>query len=489
VPDATSPAQAHLSGQPLPPARPEPELFARTSTERTSVDLLVLGAGTAGLAAAARAARRGRSVLVVDHAEHVGGLAASFDFGGMAVDYGSHRLPARLVPDVAADLEQLLGADLQTRRRSARVRVADRWVPLERSASDLRRLLPHPMVTAMAWDAARSALRRRGGEDYADAMRARVGRRIYDAVHEPYARKIWDQPGNRLVADAAGRIVSADITWRSGRRYRAAGSEFRYPRRGFGQIASALADAAVAAGAEIRLGTEIDAIEPSFGSVTVRTLEGASLTGRHAFSTLPLPRLARSTRPGPPLSAIETATRLRFRAMVLVFLVHEGGRWTPHDCHHIPGGDTPVLRISEPANYRDNPDDPTGHTVLCAELPCSVGDEIWHAADADLTALVQDAAARTGLPGIRVAQVHTHRSATYYPTYTLGYDRDLHGLDSWLRGIPSVTSFGRFGLFFHDNTHHALLLAREAVNALGDDGSFDRLRWERGRERLEGLLD
>ncbi|GAA0626935.1 FAD-dependent oxidoreductase [Sporichthya brevicatena] len=472
-----------------PTGAPEPALIERTSRERTSVDLLVLGAGTAGLAAAVRAARRGRSVLVLDHAEHVGGLAASFDLAGMPVDYGSHRLPARLAPDVLADLEELLGPDLQTRRRSARVRVADRWVPLERPASDLRRLLPHPLFTAMIWDATRTALHRSGGDDYADAMRARVGRRIYEAVHEPYARKIWNQPGSRLDAEATGRIVGADITWRAGRKYRAAGSEYRYPRRGFGQIASALADAAVDAGAEIRLGTEIDAVEPAFGSVTVRTLEGASLTGRHAFSTLPLPRLARSTRPGPPLGAIETATRLRFRGMVLVFLVHEGGRWTAHDCHHIPGDDTPVLRISEPANYRDNADDPVGHTVLCAELPCAVGDEIWTAGEADLADLVVAAAARTDLPEIRVVQVQVHRSAMYYPTYTLGYDRDLHGLDSWLRGIPSVTSFGRFGLFFHDNTHHALLLAREAVNALRPDGAFDHLQWERGRERVEALLD
>jgi protoporphyrinogen oxidase len=148
-----------------------------------------------------------------------------------------------------------------------------------------------------------------------------------------------------------------------------------------------------------------------------------------------------------------------------------------------------VLRISEPANYRDNADDPTGHTVLCAELPCAVQDEIWNADDRELAELVEDAAARTGLPDLRIAQVHVHRSATYYPTYTLGYDRDLSGLDSWLRGIPSVTSFGRFGLFFHDNTHHALLLAREAVNALADDGSFDHLSWERGRERVQALFD
>lgn len=481
------PEQAATSGYDA--GQPDTDTFVPASTERTSVDLLVLGAGTAGLAAAARAARRGRSVLVVDHAEHVGGLAASFSFGGMAVDYGSHRLPARLAPDVLADLEKILGPDLQTRRRTARVRVADRWESLERSASDLRRMLPHPMVTAMAWDTGRTALRRRGGDDYADAMRARVGRRIYDAVYEPYARKIWDQPGNRLEAEAAGRIVSADITWRSGRRYRAAGTEYRYPRQGFGQIASALADAATRGGATIRLGTEIDAIEPAFGSVTVRTLDGASLTGRHAFSTLPLPRLARSTRPGPPLGAIETATRLRFRAMVLVFVVHEGGRWTPHDCHHIPGDNTPVLRISEPANYRDNAGDPTDRTVLCAEFPCTVGDEIWNASDVELAERVEEAAAMTDLPDINVVEVKTHRSSMYYPTYTLGYDRDLQGLDSWLRGIPSVTSFGRFGLFFHDNTHHALLLAREAVNALNDDGSFDHLSWERGRERVEGLLD
>ena len=187
-------------------------------------------------------------MLVLDHAEHVGGLAASFDLAGMSVDYGSHRLPARLAPDVASDLETLLGDDLQTRRRTARVRVAERWVP----AGTLR-LRPAPAAAAPDGDrdglghrAVRAAPARCGG--LRRRHERRVGRRIYDAVYEPYARKIWDQPGNRLDAAAAGRIVSADITWRSGRRYRAAGSEFRYPRRGFGQIATALAEAATGGG-------------------------------------------------------------------------------------------------------------------------------------------------------------------------------------------------------------------------------------------------
>lgn len=456
-----------------------------------SADLLVLGAGTAGLAAAARAAERGYRVLVVDHAEHVGGLAASVEVAGMAVDYGSHRLPARLASEVQADLTRLLGTDLQLRRRTARVRVEGQWVEPDSAAGDLRRRLPRSISAGMGRRVRpfrRDRPTREPGS-FAAVMRERVGDTVYDALYEPYAQKMFGLPGDRLAGDPAARLVLADPHWRASVRGPADGATYHYPRRGFGQIASALAEHAVAAGATLRLGTEIDAVEPAFGSVVIRTIDGSTLTARHAFSTLPLPRLARSTRPGPPLNAIETATRLRFRAMVLVFLVHRGGRWTAHDCHHFPGADTPVLRIGEPANYRDSADDPAGHSVICAELPATVGDEIWRADEATLAGLVADTAARHDLPPIAVDEVVVHRSPTYYPTYTLGFDRDLSGLVTWLRGIPSVTSFGRFGLFFHDNTHHALLLAREAVDALGPDAAFDHQRWDRGRARIDALHD
>ncbi len=45
----------------------------------TSCDVLVIGAGPAGVAAAWRAARRGASVVVADGAETVGGMAGSFE--------------------------------------------------------------------------------------------------------------------------------------------------------------------------------------------------------------------------------------------------------------------------------------------------------------------------------------------------------------------------------------------------------------------------
>lgn len=41
----------------------------------------------------------------------------------------------------------------------------------------------------------------------------------------------------------------------------------------------------------------------------------------------------------------------------------------------------PVTRISEPANHRINPEDPDNRSVVCFEIPCQIGDELWAARD------------------------------------------------------------------------------------------------------------
>jgi phytoene dehydrogenase-like protein len=94
----------------------------------TNADLVVLGAGPAGLAAAWQAARRGMSVVVLERAQAVGGMAASLEVAGVRVDRGSHRLHPTTPANVLADLRVLLGDDLQLRRRNGRLHIADRWL-------------------------------------------------------------------------------------------------------------------------------------------------------------------------------------------------------------------------------------------------------------------------------------------------------------------------------------------------------------------------
>ena len=58
-------------------------------------------------------------------------------------------------------------------------------------------------------------------------------------------------------------------------------------------------------------------------------------------------------------------------------------------------------------------------------------------------------------------------------------------LDRWLGDIDGLVTFGRQGLFAHDNTHHTLGMAYELVAALDDRGQLDRARWARARQSFE----
>ncbi|HZY29842.1 MAG TPA: FAD-dependent oxidoreductase [Jiangellaceae bacterium] len=457
----------------------------------SSYDLVVLGAGPAGLAAALRAARRGLKVTVLERAGRVGGLAGSFDIAGVRVDHGSHRLHPSTPPRVLGDLRGLLGDDLQSRRRNGRLRVAGRWVGFPLRAGELARELPVPLVARIASESATSPLRRARADTYAGVLRAGLGPTLYDELYGPFAQKLWGLPGDRISSVQARRRVSADTAWKiaarivRGNRGDGQGQTYLYPRRGFGQIVEALAEAASAAGAEIRLEAEVDSVRVVEDEVLVGTQDADQFTAGHVFSTLPLPVLARISRPAPSLADIESASRLRFRAMLLVYLVHRGGRWTRFDAHYVPGLETPITRISEPANYRDSADDPADRSVLCAEIPCSMTDDVWGLDDESLGDLVDEALARTGLPAVNRLHVETRRLGQVYPVYRVGFEQDLAGVDAWARMLRRVVTFGRQGLFAHDNTHHALVMAYDAVDALRDDGRFDRYAWTAARERFD----
>ncbi|MGH8867586.1 MAG: FAD-dependent oxidoreductase [Actinomycetes bacterium] len=454
-------------------------------------DLVVLGAGPAGLAAAWRAARNGLAVTLLERGHRVGGMAGSIEVAGQSVDLGSHRLHPATPGRLLADLSDLLGRDLQTRPRRGRLRVADRWVGFPVQAVELARTLPRPLLAGIAKDAALAPVRRPREDSFAEVLRSGLGPSIYDAVYAPYAQKLWGLPGERIAGEQARRRVTADTPWklagrmvrRPARRQKGQGRVFHYPRRGFGQLTEALAAAAAGAGVDIRLGTEVDSVHLSGGTVQVGTTGGDEWEAGHAFSTLPLPVLARVTSPGPSLASVESAARLKFRAMVLVYVVHSGGRWSPYDAHYLPGPETAVTRVSEPANYRESADDPADRSVLCAEIPCAVGDGVWSLGDGALAELVGEGLARAGLPPVKIAGVHVERLPHVYPVYEMGFERHLAGLDGWASSLPSVTTFGRLGLFAHDNTHHALVMAYDAVDALGRDG-FDRSAWTAARLRF-----
>lgn len=450
-------------------------------------DLVVLGAGPAGLVAAWRAALAGHHVTLCERSPAVGGMTASTEVVGVRVDLGSHRLhPSTPLPLLDA-LRGLLGADLQVRPRHGRIRLGGRWLGFPLRATDLLTGLPPRMAAAAARDAVTGPLRRERADTFAEVVRAGLGSTVADAFYAPYVRKIWGVEASQLAGELARRRVSAssptDIVHRLVRGARRGGRTFLYPRGGFGRIAERLADAAVAAGVDLRLGTGAVAVQLREGSVGVEVADGGHVEAERVFTTVPVADLAAMAEPAPPDHVLTAAAGLEHRGVVLVYLALDRPRWTEYDAHYFPDADVALARLSEPKNYRDDPDDPGDRTVLCAEIPCSVGDGTWTATPEELGARVAGALARLDLPDATPSAVEVRRLPRVYPLYRPGFAWDLSVVDLWLADHPRLVTFGRQGLFVPDNTHHALAMGWAAAETLGPVGGpgWDQRAWDSAR--------
>jgi protoporphyrinogen oxidase len=450
-------------------------------TTSTRADVAVVGAGPAGLMAALTLARRGRSVVVLEQADAPGGLARSFEVAGVRVDHGSHRLHRACPPAILATLRDLLGDDLQRRPRNGRLRLGGRYLAFPPTPWDAARHLPPRFVARAARDTALSPFRHAREDTFAEVVRARLGPAMADDFYNPYVRKIWGADPTELSGELARRRVSAgsaaDLLRRLRRPDPDAGT-FLYPRHGFGEIVERLADAAVAAGADLRLGARVTALAPGrsvhCGPDVIET--------SHVWSTVPPSVLAALADPRPPDDVVAAARALEHRALVLCYIELARPRYTPFDAHYFPTPDVTASRVSEPKNYRDGTGvDPEDRTVLCAELPCRRGDTTWDAGADELASRTMEELAGAGLAHAVPVHAEVRRVAHAYPVYRAGYEPAWARVDAWVDGTPGLLAFGRQGLFAHDNTHHALAMGLAAADALRSDGSFDEARWAASR--------
>ena len=496
-------------------------------------ELVIIGAGPAGLSAALDAAEAGHRCTLVEASGAVGGMAGSFEFAGQRVDYGSHRLHFALGDRQRIRFERLLGDDLQVRPRNGRIRLRNRWIgfPLRtwdllthvppsfglRVAADmvtgpLRRTpdtrLDHPSGPSFDTEvrARLGSLDRSPGRSFDTEIRARLGPTVADEFYGPYARKLYGVEPAELDAELARRRVSAasagDVLRRMIRTGNASGRQFLYPRRGYGQLSEALAAAAVDAGVDVRLSAAAAGIALGAEGVVVQlqsqerqtgeTLEAGTgaqetVSADAVLSTLPIPTLASIVAPTPPPPVIDSLARCRTRSMLLVYLAVERDQYTPYDAHYFGGPDTVVARLSEPKNYRDG-DDPAGQTVLCAEIPCWAGDDIWSSDDEQAAALAAADLERCGLPEVSPSMSTVRRLPSVYPVFERATMGDRAAVADWLASLTQrgLISFGRQGLAAIDNLHHVTDMGADAAAALTPEGEISSDAWLASLDRFAG---
>ncbi|TMV07041.1 FAD-dependent oxidoreductase [Ruegeria sediminis] len=475
-----------------------PQLADASPPERNTdkPHVIILGAGPAGLAAAHSLTRSGQAkVTVIERAAVAGGNSASFPVEGVICDYGSHRFHPAAEPEVLRDVKALLGEDLMLRPRHGRIRLGGKWIHFPLKLSDALIRLPKPFALSLIGDMVLKPFRKKntGPATFSTVLYDGLGPTISENFYFPYVRKLWGLDPDKLAVTLAerrvgsgsvGKILMKMLRLLPGLRSETAG-RFYYPRRGFGQISDAMLKSAREAGATFLFETEITRIErlgDRISGLTIR--DGATerqLSGDLILSTIPLTGLTRLID-SPPPEVVDAARAIRFRGMILLYLVLESEQFTEFDAHYFPEQSIPISRMSEPKNYSASAE-PKGVTVLCAELPCDPDEKWWSMSDEELGLEFTGWLEQLGLPvTVPVRRCETRRLSHAYPVYDAGYQARFDAVDNWLSGLDGLLVFGRQGLFAHDNTHHAFAMAYGAADCIDAKGNVDRAKWNRYRE-------
>lgn len=460
----------------------------------------ILGGGPAGLMTAHLLARdTDAEITLIDRAPRLGGNAGSFQVEGITTDYGSHRFHPAAEPEVMAEVKALLGDDLLLRPRHGRIRLGGRWIHFPLKLGNALKSLPLPFAVSLIRDMVTGPLRRApdGPETFSSVLLKGLGPTISKNFYFPYVRKLWGLDPDHLAVKLAERRVSGSsvtkILMKMARMLPGLRSEttgrFYYPRKGFGQICQTMEQSARQNGTDIQLETGIERIERDGNTVTAVVTKGKNgqetrHEGSQILSTIPLTALLGAMDPPPPTAVVEAARAIRYRGMILIYMVLETGQFTEYDAHYFPELSIPISRMSETKNY-NNVTAPEGLTVLCAELPCDPGEEWWDMSDEELGQAFCSWLGGVDLPvNVPVKTVITRRLSHAYPVYDIDYADRFETVDGWLESLDGLVNYGRQGLFAHDNTHHAFAMSFGLADCLSPDGTFDRQKWAQYREKF-----
>ena len=412
--------------------------------------------------------RAGHDVTVVERAApSVGGLAGSFEVAGLRVDHGSHRLhPSHRPPTSSAELR---GA---ARRRPAGAapprshpRSPGGWLgfPL-RTGRPAAPPAPRPGGPRGRSTPPLAPLRRpERGHLRRGACGPGWGPRCARAFYGPYARKLWGVDADRArrrAGPAAGRARRrrcAIVRAAGPRARRPGGRTFLYPRRGFGADQRG-AGRGRGRGRRRRAPRRGSRRRPALapGRTAVRRAldrTGPTLDAAQVWSTAPLAALAGLASPAAPAEAAGRGRRAAApRRWCCSTWCVDRPRWTEFDAHYFPGpGVAGHAGCPSRKQLPRRADDPADRTVLCAEIPCTAGDDaVVVRADDDLAAgsWPTELAAAGSARAARRATVEVRRLPHVYPVYRPRLRRDLaDGRGAGPTRQPALVTFGRQGLF------------------------------------------
>jgi len=437
-------------------------------------DVIVLGGGMAGLAAAYYLRKKGAGAVVVEENPSIGGNCRTFERGGFYFDSGAHRFHDRN-EEVTREIIELMGNRIRKIYAPSMIFDSNNFLNFPIQLSDILGKMP-PFLTARAGLSLvyERLFRKNKGSFYDFAVKS-YGRVMAERYLLNYSEKLWGRECKMLSPAIAGKrlkginlltVLKSFFSEKSARRSHFEG-DFYYPEGGIKRISEKLA---ASIGPEnIRLNCRVTSVAHSGSRITGVQINGReNLSGSCFVSTLPVSGLIGMLEPRPPGDVMSAAAGLYFRNIRLAAFAVKTDSINNCATMYFPDRKYPFTRVYEPKNRHEKMS-PKGSTMLVAEVPCFDGDKYWVREDAEFLVEIRKILVGTGIAREKdITASYSERMKDAYPVLEKGYEEKTKFVLAYLKNFENIYLSGRNGLFkyswIHDMFETGRLIAESILS-------------------------
>ncbi len=461
----------------------------------TYQNIIIIGAGPAGLTAAYELVKNNHKPLVLEGANLVGGISRTEIYQGYRFDIGGHRFYTK-VTEIEQLWREVLGDGFIQVPRLSRIYYNGKFFDYPLSFKSTLSNLGVLQSGLIIWSYLKAKLifivNKKEPETFEDWVIHCFGERLYRTFFKTYTEKVWGIPCNQIQAEWAKQRIKgmslkeAAINILFGKsKAKSLITTFDYPILGPGMMWEAFTDAVEKKGGKVQLNTKVTKINRKDTKILSLEIEqeGAikTITAEHFISSMPITALLNRIEPKPPEKVLNAANKLSYRDFLIVALIINKEDIFPDNWIYIHAAKFQVGRIQNFKNWSPKMVPDLTKTCLGMEYFCSETDELWNLSNSELIKLATQELEELGLGKASLVEGGTVlRQKKAYPVYDRNYYEYLTVIRDYLATFENLQTIGRNGMHRYNNQDHSMLTGLLAArNILGEKHDL----WEVNTER------
>lgn len=427
--------------------------------------IIILGGGPSGLSAAWQIGllKQGE-IALYEKTDNVGGVCGYYDFNGLKLDYGPHKIYS-ILPGVMDAFKELAGDRIKEVEKRHKIIVRSQILDYPVKLGQILSIFTLPEIIALGFSILAVVVKKlfiKNPVSYEDYCIGIFGRKVYDTVFRSLAEKIWGDPKTLSANIARTRIPAKsafDLIFRMiglKKESECTNAKFMlYPPRGFYDICECMAERVKEQGCSISLRRKpIRFVREGNRIKSVMFDNREEQKVELVISSIPLKELMELLYPEDIKAAGKYFIRMR-NCIVVYFLV---ARPKVMQDHWIFCADREIAfsRISEQKLFSDM-GFPEDKTVVSCDFTCDEDDAVWNEKDSVIAErCIRDLEKLKLLASGDVIDYRVTRIPHFYPVYDIGYEKKIDVLFDRINQIENIICTGRLGLYSYNNIDHCL---------------------------------